>query len=133
MVRLPSPGVRAARRRLRAAALALPFAIFGSAVAMAQMVGGEYRVHGTNPDGSAYQGTARIMPTSNSTCRITWETGTSSAGICMMDGKSLAASYVLDRRVGLVLYQLQPDGSLKGVWTMADQPGAGTETLTPAK
>jgi hypothetical protein len=51
----------------------------------------------------------------------------------MMAGKSLAASYALSGKVGLVLYQLQPDGALKGVWTVADQPGAGTETLTPAK
>jgi hypothetical protein len=36
-------------------------------------------------------------------------------------------------KVGLVVYEMQPDGSMKGVWTIADQPGAGTEVLTPAK
>jgi hypothetical protein len=36
-------------------------------------------------------------------------------------------------KVGLVVYGLQPDGTLKGVWTLADQPGDGTEILTPAK
>ena len=49
------------------------------------------------------------------------------------DEAALAASYALNGKVGLVLYQLQPDGSLNGVWTVADQSGAGTEILTPAK
>ncbi len=102
-------------------------------VAQAQIVGGQYRVQGTNPDGSAYAGTATIAPSSNTTCRMIWRTGTTSAGICMMAGKSLAASYSLSGKIGLVLYEMQPDGSLKGVWTVADQPGAGTETLIPAK
>jgi hypothetical protein len=97
------------------------------------MVGGQYQVAGTNADGSGYRGTATITPRSNSTCRITWQTGSTSTGICMLAGRAFAASYVLNGKVGLVVYELQADGSLKGVWTMADQPGAGTEILTPAK
>ena len=116
-------------------ALAIGFlglALAGTSAA-AQMVGGEYRVTGTNADGSAYRGTATITPSSDSTCRISWQTGSNSTGICMMTGSALAASYALGGKVGLVLCQLQPDGSLKGVWTVADQPGAGTEILTPAR
>jgi hypothetical protein len=30
-----------------------------------------------------------------------------------------------------VVYELQPDGSLKGFWTIADTDGAGTENLYP--
>jgi hypothetical protein len=108
-------------------------AVAGTSAA-AQMVGGEYRVTGTNADGSAYRGTATITPSSDSTCRISWQTGaTSSAGICMVAGRAFAASYRMGSKVGLVVYELQPDGSMKGVWTIADQPGAGTEVLTPAK
>jgi hypothetical protein len=33
--------------------------------------------------------------------------------------------------VGLVIYELQDDGTLEGLWTVADQEGVGTETLTP--
>lgn len=119
---------------MRAVILATIIAIGCCPAAMAQMVGGQYKVQGTNPDGSAYQGTATVTPSSNSTCRIVWQTGsTSSRGICMSAGSSVAASYVLNGKVGLVLYQLQPDGSMKGSWTVADQPGGGTETLIPAR
>jgi len=102
--------------------------------AFAQGVGGEYQVKGTNFDGSPYSGTASITPSSNSTCRIEWKTGsTTSSGFCMLSGSALAAAYKLNDSVGLVLYELQSDGSLKGIWTIADKSGAGTETLTPAK
>ena len=118
---------------MRPIVLMLAAIAFGSGPALAQMVGGQYRVEGANPDGSAYRGSATITPTSDTTCRIAWQTGSTSTGICMVAGKTLAASYALNDKVGLVLYQLQPDGSLKGVWTLADQPGSGTEILTPAK
>ena len=102
--------------------------------ASAQSVGGKYEVHGTNFDGSPYQGTAVISRSSDSTCRVHWETGGSTSdGFCMLANKSLAAAYKLGDDVGLVLYELQPDGSLKGYWTIADKSGSGTETLTPAK
>jgi len=105
-----------------------------SAAAAAQTVGGTYNVAGTNFDGSSYSGTATITPSSNSTCRIEWKTGsTDSTGFCMLANKAFAAAYKLNDSVGLVVYELQPDGSLKGYWTIADKPGAGTETLTPEK
>ena len=120
-------------RRFAAGCLAILLAAGLAATATAQTVGGRYQVKGTNPDGSAYRGTATITPSSNTTCRINWHTGSTSTGICMLTGKALAAAYILNGRAGLVLYELEPDGSLKGVWTVADQPGAGTEILTPAK
>ena len=101
--------------------------------ASAQMIGGKYTVRGTNVDGSPYGGTAEITPSSNSTCRMVWQTGLVSRGICMIAKGTLAASYRLGNSYGLVIYELQPDGSLKGSWTIADQPGAGTEVLTPAR
>ena len=101
--------------------------------AFAQNIGGRYQVHGTNFNGSPYSGTADVTASSNSTCRIEWETGSHSKGFCMVAGSSMAAAYKLNGSVGLVLYQLQPDGSLKGTWTLADTPGSGTELLTPAK
>ena len=105
-----------------------------AASASAQSVGGKYTVKGTNFDGSSYDGTAVITRSSDTTCRVHWETGSSSSdGFCMLANKSLAAAYKLGDDVGLVLYELQPDGSLKGFWTIADKSGAGTEILTPAK
>ena len=102
--------------------------------ANAQSVGGQYRVDGTNFDGSRYTGTASIRRSSDTTCRIHWETGgTSSDGFCMLAKGAFAAAYRLGNAVGLVLYDMQPDGTLKGYWTIADRPGAGTETLTPIR
>lgn len=113
-----------------AALLTMSFA----AAASAQSVGGKYSAKGTNFDGSSYDGTATITRSSDTTCRVHWETGsTTSDGFCMLAGKALAAAYKLGDDVGLVLYELQPDGTLKGVWTIADKSGAGTEILTPLK
>jgi hypothetical protein len=117
------------RMLVGAALLTVGFA----AAASAQTVGGKYTVQGTNFDGSPYSGTATITRSSNSTCRMHWETGSTSDGICMLANASLAAAYKMGDSVGLVLYDVQSDGTLKGVWTIADKSGAGTETLTPAQ
>jgi hypothetical protein len=102
------------------------------AAASAQNVGGSYTVKGTNPNGSTYSGTAEITP-SGDTCRMIWHTGSTARGICMLSHKALAATYRMGDTYGLVIYELQPDGVLKGVWTVADEKGAGTEILTPDK
>lgn len=95
-------------------------------------VGGTYDVKGTNFDGSPYGGQAEIVASSNTTCRITWRTGGStSQGFCMRDDYSLAAAYSLGNAIGLVIYQIESDGTLRGVWTIKDKSGAGTEVLTP--
>lgn len=119
---------------MRTFVLSLATAALLASPALAQHVGGKYQVTGTNFDGSPYRGAATISRSSNSTCRIEWQTGgTNSSGFCMLAGGSLAAAYKLNDSVGLVLYELQSDGSLKGTWTIADKPGSGTEVLTPAK
>jgi hypothetical protein len=114
--------------------LVLAIAASSGATAFAQSVGGRYEVQGTNFDGSPYGGTATISRSSDTTCRIEWNTGGSfSSGFCMLWNGSLAAAYKLGNVVGLVLYELRSDGSLNGVWTIADKSGAGTEILTPLK
>jgi hypothetical protein len=101
--------------------------------ANAQDVGGKYTVAGNNFDGTAYTGTVQIAP-SGSTCRIAWQTaGTTSEGLCMLSNKTLAAFYKLGDTFGLVIYDLQPNGTLVGKWTIADKQGIGTEVLTSAK
>ena len=104
------------------------------ASATAQNLPGKYQVEGKNLDGSDYSGTAEIVATSEVTCRITWQTGsTTSEGICMRSGTSFAAGYVLGESIGLVVYEMKPDGSLEGTWTIADQDSVGEEILTPIK
>ncbi len=104
------------------------------AVASAAEVGGKYAVQGTNFDGSKYGGSVEILVSSNTTCRIVWHIGSgTSKGICMRVNDTFVAGYTLKGAVGLVSYQIKPDGTLDGIWTIADQDGAGTEVLVPAK
>ena len=117
------------RRILLLAGMVLALA---SPAAMAQSIGGDYAVEGTNLDGSSYGGTAKIVLTSETTCEIYWTTGPStSQGICMRNGNAFSAGYVMGEAIGLVIYQVMEDGSLEGLWTIAGQPGSGTEKLTP--
>ena len=100
----------------------------------AEGLGGTYRVSGKSFDGSRYSGTAEIVITSNTTCRISWKIGSEVwRGICMRNGSTFAASYRLGNSVGLVIYEIDPSGTLEGTWTIADKSGLGSETLTPMK
>ena len=113
-------------------ALLLSSLVAGSVFAGGEVKQGVYIVQGTNFDGSAYSGSAKISISSETTCRIVWHTGgTDSSGICMRDEDSFAAAYKLGNSVGLMIYKIKDDGSLEGVWTIADKSGSGTETLTP--
>lgn len=104
------------------------------ALAQGANVGGRYQVIGKNFNGSSYSGTAEITVTSNNTCRIVWVTGsTTSRGICMRNGNSFAASYVLGSKIGLVIYEQKGDGTLDGLWTIADETGVGGERLVPIR
>jgi hypothetical protein len=102
-------------------------------VGSAQDIGGRYRVEGKNINGSSYAGTAEITVTSDTTCRIVWETGSTSTGICMRNGVAFAAGYALGESIGLVIYEVMPDGSMEGIWTVADTPGLGYENLYPLR
>jgi opacity protein-like surface antigen len=102
-----------------------------SSTAAAVDLGGTYEVQGTNPNGTKYGGTAEIVVTSENTCRITWNTGNESSGICMRNGIAFAAAYALGDKVGLIIYEIRDDGPLDGAWTIADQAGVGTELLIP--
>lgn len=111
--------------------LAAGLLVGAATAAHAVDIGGRYNVKGTNFDGSRYEGTARITVTTKNTCRISWDTGSTAEGICMRNGDAFAASYVMGKAIGLVIYQIHGDGTLEGLWTIADQTGVGTEVLTP--
>jgi hypothetical protein len=99
-------------------------------------IGGRYRTQGTNLDGSPYEGEAEIIASGRDRCRIVWRTGKRSEqrGICMRSGFVFVAAYQFrEGAVGIVTYEVQPDGVLKGMWTIADADGRGTEVLTPAR
>lgn len=117
---------------MRKLILSLALLSLAALPAAAQSIGGTYAVAGTNFDGSSYGGDATITLTSETTCTIHWETGgSSSGGICMRNDDAFSAGYVMGKAVGLVVYEVQDDGSLRGLWTIAGKEGNGTEVLTP--
>ena len=118
---------------MRGVFLGLALAASLSGVAAAQAVGGSYAVRGTNPDGTAYVGTAQIEGGGGEDCKISWQTGkTTSQGVCLQSGRSFASTYLLQGHLGIVVYEIRPDGSLQGKWyTGGTGPGVGSETLTP--
>ena|SRR5437867_10472534 len=117
---------------MRAAIIALILLAGGAMPALAQSIAGRYEVRGTNPNGSAYSGTADIVQTSASTCRINWHVGSEWRGICMLSGDVFAAAYHSGNSSGLLIYRRQADGRLAGEWTIG--AGAnGTETLIPLR
>lgn len=118
---------------MRAILLTILFTLMTTASTFAQSnVGGKYQVIGKNLDGSGYSGTAEIVVISANTCRITWVTGrTKSTGICMRNGSTFSAAYRLGDKVGLVIYDILEDGSMEGLWTIADQTGVGVDRLIP--
>jgi|SRR5580704_3821498 hypothetical protein len=118
---------------MRILTLGLLLATGLAGAASAQTVGGTYSVSGTNADGSSYTGSAEIT-LNGSDCSISWQTGgSSSAGTCLLTGNAFGAAYQLGDSPGLAVYQLQPDGTLKGQWTTIGSSGVGSETLSPHK
>jgi hypothetical protein len=119
---------------VRTAVLAAACLAASAATVSAEGLGGTYRASGKNFDGSRYSGTAEIIITSNTTCRINWQIGRDTwRGICMRSGSVFAASYRLGNAIGLIIYEINADGTLEGTWTIAEKSGVGTETLTPVK
>jgi hypothetical protein len=51
----------------------------------------------------------------------------------MRNGIAFSAGYVLNGKVGLVIYEIKGDGTLEGLWTLADQNGVGGERLVPMR
>lgn len=97
----------------------------------AQSLGGSYTVAGTNPDGSAYTGTATIT-FEGADCKLIMAFGNGDVvRTCLQGDGVLATSYFAGAALTLVLYRVQPDGVLNGVWSVAGTAGTGMEVLTP--
>ncbi|MEP6671976.1 MAG: hypothetical protein ABJF10_22630 [Chthoniobacter sp.] len=91
-----------------------------------------YKAKGTNGDGSPYKGTVSIKIISDTTFSIDWKIeGSVTKGFGMRMNDTLSATYMLNGEPGLIIYKVQPDGSLSGIWAIRGVSGNGTETLTP--
>lgn len=102
------------------------------APAGAQDIAGTYTVEGKNPDGTTYTGTAVIAGSAGGNCKITWSLASSqtSEAFCMRQDDVLAASYRLDKTIGLIIYRIEEIGILDGTWSLEGHEGVGTERLS---
>ncbi len=119
----------AVRRLVPAVLLACSLAVLPR-LAAAQIREGIYDIAGTNPDGSEYQGGLALGPGPAGSWLARWQVGgTQLLGLGLIQGGVLAVSFVVDGRPGVAVYEVEPDGKLRGSWTTGG--GLGTEILTP--
>jgi len=115
--------------RLAVAALLLCAAAPGAALAQRQ---GAYDVAGTAPDGARYEGAMVMRQVGLSSWQVLWQIGDSRIeGYAMSSGNTFAIGYTIGPRPGIGIYNVLPDGSLTGQWTLIGSSAIGTETLTP--
>jgi hypothetical protein len=102
------------------------------APAIAQDIAGTYAVEGKNPDGTAYSGTAVIAGSAGGNCKITWSLANNQTteAFCLRQDDVLAASYRLDKSIGLIIYRIEEIGVLDGTWSLEGREGVGTERLS---
>jgi hypothetical protein len=92
----------------------------------------KYDAVGTNPDGSKYTGTAAVTVISNVTFTIIWTIGGSVIrGFGMLMNDSLSATYMINGEPGLVIYKVDANGTLDGLWAIRGKNANGTERLIP--
>lgn len=111
--------------------LLLAAALCGLALpAAAQLRQGQYELEGQNPDGSSYDGTFSLQEAPGASWLVTWQVDDMRiVGLGLIQSGVLSVSFVVDGRPGVAVYEVQPDGKLRGVWTTGG--GLGTEMLTP--
>lgn len=113
-----------------AAAIVAALWIAAPLPARAQIREGLYTVEGQNPDGSTYAGTLALQPAPGASWLVVWRVGGAQlAGLGLVQAGVLAVSFVIEGRPGIVVYEVEPNGRLRGVWTTGG--GLGTEMLTP--
>ncbi len=117
-------------RRLLCAAVFLVVAIAAHAEPLT--FASRYDAVGTNPDGSKYSGTVAVNVISNTTYTIEWKiSGETYEGFGMRMNDSLAATYTINGEPGLIIYRVDDQGTMRGVWAVRGEDGNGTEVLTP--
>lgn len=105
----------------------LSLLVFAASVSAADLPG-EYAVDGRNPDGKPYKGVLTVEPRGDA-WRFEWRAGTESSGIGVDIASKIAVAVGGDQ-CAIVLYRVQPDGSLQGVWTSPLGGAVGSETAT---
>lgn len=111
-------------------AAALAFGLTAALPAAAQIREGIYQVEGTNPDGSTYEGQFLLQAGPAASWIASWRVGNEQIiGLGLIQAGVLAVSFVVNNRPGVAVFEVEPDGRLRGSWTTGG--GMGTEHLTP--
>jgi hypothetical protein len=111
-------------------AAALTLGLTAVLPAFAQIREGLYAVEGTNPDGSTYEGQFLLQPGPAASWLANWRVGNEQVlGLGLIQGGVLAVSFIVNDRPGIAIFEVEPDGRLRGSWTTGG--GMGTEMLTP--
>ncbi|MBE9604611.1 hypothetical protein IAI18_07020 [Acetobacteraceae bacterium H6797] len=121
------------RAALLAVTLALPLAAVSAPGAMAQQAG-VYDVTGTGSDGTPYTGQLMLAQVGLSSWQVQWLIGpTRMIGVGMTSGNTFAVTFDVGNATGMSIYNVAPDGSMTGQWTMIGGNGIGTETAVPQR
>jgi hypothetical protein len=89
-------------------------------------IAGEYAVEGTNPDGTAYKSAFSVTP-NGQTYQFAW---TQASGVVQGHGVLWGSVVTVgwgDPNCTAATYLIRPDGSLSGLWTVADKSNVGVE------
>ena len=118
-------------KRIAMAALAAAGLALSAPAAQAQR-NGLYNVAGTNPDGSPYTGQMIVQQVGLASWRVAWQIGENRfEGYGMSAGPAFSVGFTLGEAPGIAIYQVSPDGSMTGQWTLIGSSAIGTENLTP--
>jgi len=116
---------------LRRPLLALALLLGLASPALAQRAG-LYDVNGTNPDGTAYVGMLQLRQVGIVSWLVLWQVGNDRIeGVGMSSGNTFAVTYRAGNTQGFAIYEVLPNGTLTGQWTMIGSTAIGTETLVP--
>jgi hypothetical protein len=108
---------------LLAAGLSLPAAAQRSGV---------YDVTGTALDGTEYTGTLTLQQVGIASFRILWTIGADNIeGVGMVSGLTFSTAFQIGDQAGMAIYEIRPNGSLEGQWTVIGAFTSGRETARP--
>jgi hypothetical protein len=103
-----------------------------SASAETLTLASHYKASGANPDGSSYTGDVKVDIISDTTFSIVWTiAGAKYKGFGMRRNDALAATYTIGGEPGLMIYQVDDKGVMRGLWAVRGENGNGSEVLTP--
>lgn len=102
------------------------------AATAARDISGDYTVAGANEDGSAYEGTLKVIKRGD-VYQFHWDAGNQYEGIGVPNGSVVAVAFTGDtdgKGCGVVTYKLLANGMLDGKWGYLGVDDVGTEKAT---